>query len=119
MNHNLTIGHMDTTSVAERSRRVLRPLDARTVERHLAALGDRDGDGWMLGGEPVEFRNGCVIASWMVGGGINRAAEEFALRMIRDPGCQVIDRSHGRIIEAGQLEGLALKEAAAGLGLVS
>ena len=111
MNHRLTIGHMDTTLVAERGERVIRPLDDRVVRRHLLALGERDGDGWTLGGRPVEFRDGCVIASWMVGAGVNRAAEEFALRMIRDTGCQVIDRGHGRIIEAGHLEGLGAKEA--------
>jgi hypothetical protein len=113
MNHRLTIGHMDTTLVAERGSRVLKPLDARIVERHLATLGERDGQGWKLGGRPVEFEGGCVIASWMVGAGINRIAEEFALRMIRDTGCQVIDRGHGRVVEAGQLEGLAVEEAAA------
>ena len=34
MNHNLTIGHLDTKLVAERGSKVLRALDARIVERH-------------------------------------------------------------------------------------
>ena len=112
MNHRLTIGHMDTTLVAERGERVTRPLDNRVVRRQLEALGESDGDGWTLGGRPVEFRDGCIIASWMVGAGINRVAEEFALRMIRETDCQVIDRTRGRVVEAGELGGLVAKEPA-------
>jgi hypothetical protein len=105
MNHNLTVGHMDTTLVAERGSTVLRPLDDRVVERHLNALGSREEDRWTLGGGRVEFRGGCVIAAWWVGGDRNRAAEEFAIRLQRETGCQIIDREHGRIVEAEQLEG--------------
>jgi len=105
MLHNLTIGHMDTTLVAERGSRVLRPLDGLIVERHLAALGQRKGDDWVLGVGRVEFRNGCVIVPWL-GSRTNHLSEEFALRMIRDTGCQVIDREHGRVIDPGQLAGL-------------
>ena len=32
-------------------------------------------------------------------------AEEFAIRLQRETGCQIIDREHGRIVEAGPLEG--------------
>jgi hypothetical protein len=105
MLHNLTIGHMDTTLVAERGSRVWKPLDDRIVTRHLTALGERNEGDRRLGDGKVEFRNGCVIVPWL-GGRPNRAAEEFALRMIRDTGCQVIDREHGRVIDPGQLAGL-------------
>ena len=105
MLHNLTIGHMDTTLVAERGSRVLKPLDDRIVARHLAALGERNEGDRRLGDGKVEFRNGCVIVPWL-GGRPNRVAEEFALRMIRDTGCQMIDREHGRVIDPGQLAGL-------------
>src|SRR5438128_2061510 len=90
MLHNLTIGHIDTTLVAERGSRVLKPLDDRIVARHLTALGERNGEAWKLGGGKVEFRNGCVIVPWL-GGPPNYVAEEFALRMVRDTGCQMID----------------------------
>jgi hypothetical protein len=56
MLHNLTIGHMDTTLVAERGSRVLKPLDDRIVARHLAALGERNEGDWRLGDGKVEFQ---------------------------------------------------------------
>ncbi len=114
MNHNMTIGHMDTTLVAERGSKVLRPLEARIVERHLIALGSREGDRWTLGGGKVEFRNGCVVAAWWVGADRNRVAEEFALRLQRETGCQIMDREHGRTIEPAQLEGMSRRETAVG-----
>jgi hypothetical protein len=114
MNHNLTIGHMDTKLVAERGSKVLRALDARIVERHLNALGSREEGRWTLGGGKVEFRDECVVVAWWVGADRNRAAEEFALRVQRDTGCQLIDREHGRVIEAGQLLGLKDNAALAG-----
>jgi hypothetical protein len=112
MLHNLTIGHMDTTLVAERGSRVLKPLDDRVVERHLGALGTNVGGHWTLGGGKVEFRNGCVIVAWL-GSRTNRFAEEFALRMIRDTDCQAIDREHGRVVAAEELVGLATRQAVA------
>jgi hypothetical protein len=106
MLHDLTIGHMDTTRVAERGSRVLKPLDERIVERHLEALGTTMDGQWTLGDGKVEFHNGCVIVPWL-GSEANRTAEEFALRLIRDTGCQVIDREHGRVVDPGQLRGLS------------
>jgi hypothetical protein len=103
MLHNLTIGHLDTALVAERGSKVLRPLDSQIVERHLKALGRQKGEYWTLGGGKVEFRDGCVIVPWWVGSDRNRVAEEFAMRLQRDTGCQIIDREHGRIVE--QLDG--------------
>ena len=105
MLHNLTIGHLETTSVGERGIRVFKPLDVHIVERHLSDLGERAGADWLLGGSRVEFRNDCVIVPWM-GGRINRLAEEFALRMARDTGCQVIDREQGRLDDVQQLVGV-------------
>jgi hypothetical protein len=109
MLHNLTIGHMDTTLVAERGSRVLKPLDVGIVARHLASLGQRDGGDWTLGGGRVEFRHGCVIVPWL-GSDANRTAEEFTLRLVRDTGCQVIDREHGRVVEPGELIGLPVAD---------
>jgi hypothetical protein len=106
MLHDLTIGHMDTTRVAERGSRVLKPLDKLIVERHLEALGTTADGQWTLGDGKVEFRNGCVIVPWL-SIEANRFAEEFALRMIRDTGCQVIDREHGRVVDPSQLRGLS------------
>ena len=110
MNHNLTIGHMDTTLAAERGSRILRPLDDRIVERHLNALGSREDGHWTLGGGRVEIRNGCVVAAWWVGADRNRVAEEFALRLQRETGCQIIDREHGRVLEPAQLQGMSRRE---------
>ena len=110
MNHNLTIGHMDTTLVAERGSKVLRPLDDHVVQQHLNALGRLEEDRWTLDGGKVEFRNGCVVAAWWVGADRNLVAEEFAIRLQRETDCQIIDREHGRIVEAGQLVGLSRKQ---------
>ena len=117
MNHNLTIGHLDTTLVAECGSRVLRPIDDRVAERHLNALGRREEDRWTLGGGKVEFRGGCVVASWWVGADRNRVAEEFAMRMQRETGCQIIDREHGRIVDASQLMGLSRQQESSLAGL--
>ena len=105
MLHNLTIGHLDTTHVAERRSRVLKPLEADVVDRHLQALGTRDGEDWLLGNGKLEFRDGCLVVPWM-GGRVNHVAEEFVLRMMRDTGCQAIDREHGRVVTSEQLVGL-------------
>jgi hypothetical protein len=105
MIHNLTIGHLDIRAVDERRAVVLRPLDEAVVLRHLDALGRREGDGWTLDGMPVDRRDGYLICRWLVGSRQNLVAEEFALRMIRDTGCQVIDREHYRVIDPGQLTG--------------
>src|SRR5207302_9890991 len=91
----------------ERRAVVLRPLDEAAVSRHLKVLGRREGDGWTLDGMPVEQGDGYLVCRWLVGPRRNLAAEEFALRMVRDTGCQVIDREHHRVIEPGQLTGLA------------
>ena len=71
----------------------------------MGELGTRTDGHWILDGGRVEFRNGCVIVPWL-SGRTNLAAEEFALRMVRDTGCQVIDREHGRVIDPATLHGL-------------
>ena len=78
------------------------------------ALGSQDEGRWTLGGGKVEFRDDCVVVAWWVGTDRNCAAEEFALRVQRETGCQLIDREHGRVIEAGQLLGLKDNAALAG-----
>lgn len=107
MIHNLTIGHLDVRAVEERKAVVLRPLDEAVVSRHLSALGHQDHNAWTLDGMPVEQHDGYVVCRWLVGPRRNFVAEEFALRMIRDTGCQVIDREHSRAIQLEQLTGLA------------
>lgn len=82
MLHNLTIGYLDTTLVAERGSRVLKPLENRVVEKHLAELGQRDGEDWTLGDGKVEFRNGCLIVPRM-GGRTNRISK--GIRPTHDP----------------------------------
>jgi hypothetical protein len=108
MIHDLTAGHLDATGA------VLRPLDMRIVGRLLDELGRTDDEGTpTLDGWKVRVENGCVILPWK-GGRTNRLAEEFALRLQRETGCQISDREHGRMIQPEQLAGLARTEAAAG-----
>ena len=106
MLHNLTIGHLDTMWVAERGIRVLKPLDDRIVRRHLKALGRREGKEWTLDGMPFTHKGGYVVCRWQGGPRRNLVAEEFALRMVRDTGCELIDREHGRVVDPGKLIGL-------------
>jgi hypothetical protein len=81
-------------------------LDVRIVRRLLTELGHVDADGApTLGGWKVRFEEGCVILPWK-GGHTNRVAEEFAIRLQHETGCILADREHGRVIEAGQLQGL-------------
>jgi hypothetical protein len=108
MIHDLTAGHMDATGA------VLRPLDMSIVHRLLDELGRTDSEGTpTLDGWKVRVENGCVILPWK-GGRTNRVAEEFAIRLQRETGCQISDREHGRIIEPEQLAGMAPRKAAAG-----
>jgi hypothetical protein len=98
--HNITAGHFDQTSA------VTRPLDMRIVRRLLAELGGTDADGTpTLDGWKVRFEAGCAILPWQ-GGRTNRVTEEFAIRLQQETGCILADREHGRVIEAGQLQGL-------------
>jgi hypothetical protein len=107
MIHDLTAGHMDATGA------VLRPLDMRIVNRLLNELGRTDDEGTpTLDGWKVRVENGCVILPWK-GGRTNRVAEEFAVRLQKETGCQISDREHGRVIEPEQLVGLARSETAA------
>ena len=108
MIHDLTAGHLDATGA------VLRPLDMSIVHRLLDELGRIDNEGTpTLGGWKVRLENGCVILPWK-GGRTNRVAEEFAIRLQRETGCQISDREHGRLIESEQLTGLEPRKAAAG-----
>ena len=52
-----------------------------------------------------EFGNGYVSCLWL-GGGTNRVAEEFALRMRSETGCPIADVNGYRVIEPGELAGL-------------
>jgi len=102
MIHDLTAGHLDEGGVATK------PLDMRIVRRLLDELGQLDAEGvTTLDGWRVRFEGGCVILPWK-GGRTNRVAEEFAIRLQRETGCQIVDREHGRAIEPGQLEGLRI-----------
>jgi hypothetical protein len=78
----------------------------RIVRRLLTELGHAGDDGApRLGGWRVRFEDGCVILPWK-GGRTNHIAEEFAIRLQQETGCVLADREHGRVIEAGQLQGL-------------
>jgi hypothetical protein len=94
--HNLTAGYFDSGGA------VARPMDMRIVRRLLGELGDADGT---LGGWKVRYEDGCVILPWK-GGGTNRVAEEFAIRLQRATGCTLADLEHGRIVEPTELAGL-------------
>ena len=71
---------------------------------------EREDGHWTLGGGRVEIRNGCVVAAWWVGADRNRVAEEFALRLQRETGCQIIDREHGRVLAPAPLQGMSRRE---------
>ncbi len=109
MIHNLTIGHLDPDAIADRRAVVLRPLDTQVALRHLGALGRVDGAGrWTLDGLPVEQKNGYLVCRWLVGPRRNRVAEEFAIRLNRETGCLLSDREHGRLVDVGDLKGIAI-----------
>jgi hypothetical protein len=55
---------------------------------------------------PVEWHDGYLVCRWLVGPRRNLIAEEFALRLIRETGCRVIDREHARAIDPAELAGL-------------
>jgi hypothetical protein len=98
--HNITAGYFDETGA------VARPLDMRIVRLLLAELGSTDTDGLpTLDGWKVRFEDGCAILPWQ-GGRTNHVTEEFAIRLQQETGCMLVDREHGRVIEAGQLRGL-------------
>jgi hypothetical protein len=103
MIHNLTAGYFD------RNGAVTKPLDMRIVRALLAELGGTDPGGvTSLGGWKVRFEDGCVILPWL-GGTTIRIADEFAIPLQRETGCQLVDSEHGRTIDTGQLDGLTNK----------
>ena len=107
MLHSLTIGHLDLDAIRDRLAVAVKPLDRVLVERLLAELGERDADGhWILGGGRVEIRDGYVVVPWHGKGPIG-PSEEFALRLHRETGCLIADRSHSRIVEPAKLAGMA------------
>jgi hypothetical protein len=104
--HNLTMGHFDPEAIADRQAVPLRTLDSQLVRRLLDEVGERDNEGRdTLGGLPVEYQNGCVVARWLVGSLRNRKAEEFAVKLHRRTGCLIADREHGRLIDHEALVG--------------
>lgn len=112
MIHNLTIGHLDILAIDECRAVVLKPLDEVAVRRHLSALGRHDRSGWTLDGMPAEFKDGYIVCRWLVGPRRNLVAEEFALRMSRDTGCEIADREHYRLVSPADLIGLDGRKAA-------
>ena len=61
-----------------------------------------------------ESRIGATdIIPWL-GGWANREAEEFALRLHDQTGCLIADVNHCRVIDPGQLEGLAKSQVVGG-----
>lgn len=107
MIHNLTIGHLDIPAIDERRAVVLKPLSELAVSRHLRALGRREGGNWTLDGMPVELMDGYVVCRWCVGSRRNLLAEEFALRLHRETGCEIADREHYRMVVPTDLQGLS------------
>src|SRR5438445_11716388 len=99
MLHRLTVGHLDPAAVGRRQMVPTKALEMDVVHRLLAALGEKDPEGHVtLGGCKVEFHNAAVSCLWL-GGGTNRFAEEFALRMQRETGCLIADVGGYRVIE--------------------
>lgn len=104
MIHNLTMGHFDPKAVVERQAVALRALDRKLVTHLLHEMGERDSEGRdTLDGLPVDYKDGCVVARWMVGSFRNHKAEEFAVRLHQGTGCLIADREHGRLIEPEHL----------------
>jgi hypothetical protein len=106
MVHRLTVGHLDPAAVERRQMVPTKALEMNVVHRLLAELGEKDAEGNVtLGGCKVEFHNAAVSCLWL-GGGTNRSAEEFALRMQRETGCLIADVGSYRVIDPGELAGL-------------
>jgi hypothetical protein len=106
MLHHLTVGHLDPAAVERRQRVPTKALEMDIVRRLLDEIGEKDAEGNpTLGGCKVEFGNGYVSCPWL-GGGTNRAAEEFALRMQKETGCLIADVNGYRVIQPEQLAGL-------------
>jgi hypothetical protein len=105
------MGHLDPDAVKNRQAVVLRPLDGRMIQQVLHEIGVMDPEGReTLDGLPIDAKDGCVIARWLVGSFRNRAAEEFAIRLHQKTDCLIADREHGRLIDPGELEGLAKRK---------
>jgi hypothetical protein len=106
MLHHLTMGHLDPAAVQRRQTVPTRALDMDVVHRLLAELGDKDAEGKVtLGGHEVRFENAAVSCLWK-SAGINRFAEEFAIRMHKETGCVIADVGGYRVIDPGELVGL-------------
>ena len=106
MTPELTIGHLDPAGIPQRRTTFLRPLETDVVERLLKELGGTAPEGHpTLGGARVRFGDGSVVMP-RLGGGTNRASEEFTLRMQRETGCLTADLGHRCLIEPEQLQGL-------------
>jgi hypothetical protein len=97
-------------------------MGTSTAPRSLCRRRDNSHDRWESKGcgppqgalrPPSRFR--FVIAAWWVGADRNRVAEEFAIRLERETGCQIIDREHGRVVDTGQLEGMRDQKATVGM----
>ena len=96
MIRNLTIGHLDENG------RPIRTLDRRIANQMLHQLGGRDENGLdTLGGLPVDWDGGNLVARWMVGSFRNRKAEEFAVRLHQRTGCVIAEG--GRLIDPADL----------------
>jgi hypothetical protein len=104
MIHNLTVGFFDQRWTVSKA------IDMAAVRRLLDELGEDVCGVPTLGGWKVCFEDGCVILPWK-GSHTNRVAEEFAIRLQHETGCQIIDREHGKSIDSSDLSGLAGRKA--------
>jgi hypothetical protein len=85
---------------------VLRTLDYTLVRSLFAEMCGKDSEGRdTLDGLPVDYKDGCVVARWMVGTFRNRKAEEFAVRLHRRTGCVIADVERGKMIRVDELNG--------------
>jgi hypothetical protein len=106
MLHLLTMGHLDPAAVQRRQTVPTKALDMDVVHRLLAELGEKDADGRVtLGGHEVRFENAAVSRLWK-SAGVNRFAEEFAIRMHKETGCVIADVGGYRVIDPSELVGL-------------
>jgi hypothetical protein len=92
MVRNLILGHLDIDWLRKRQIVALRTLDFELVRLLFDEMCDRDSEGRdTFNGMPVDYKDGCVIARWMVGSFRNHKAEEFAVRLHRQTGCVITD----------------------------
>jgi hypothetical protein len=108
MLHFLTAGYLDEAAAAHAELRVLRPLDARVLERLLNRFRDPDAEELTFERKAVTMQNGCVRVPWYMPR-MNVTSIEFLLALQAETGCVIADVEHGRVQTPEYLQSLLPK----------